>query len=137
MLAYALLWFPCLILIFFTTYDVTDDLTGVFLGHNRFLSITFDQNEIEIGKGAIVIAMSSKLTDFQLGLPSLNRVLRGLDLTLTLELILIVSFLKQKVCHSTRLDKRKTMAPNVLLCNHVLRSYLPKPKTRLLSHLFT
>ena len=98
---------PYFIIAFFTLYGVTDDVTGVLLGHQRLFDNNFWFHWDRVEKGTIVFALSSWIGWHAPSPPGSIRDLRY-DLTLTSGSTLTLTFTKQKVYHSTRLDRRIT-----------------------------
>ena len=112
--------------------DVTDEVTKVLLGHQRFPSITSNRIQIKSRKrhhyegNELVHGMVCSLT-------SLAQVMTWGSLTWiwygASTLIFIIT--KQKVYYSTRLDNKTTMVSELLLCDCFLTQLWSKTKPRL------
>ena len=126
-----------LFLYFCSLRDVTDDVTGILLGHPRFSSITSNRTGIKSRERRHChgTELPNQLTRYVTWPLSSIHGLKGCDLTLTSESNLtLTSTMKQKVYHSTWLDERITMVLKSWPCIHFCRSYEPNTKPRPLGH---
>ena len=109
--------------------------TWILLDHRVFVNNFRSNWDRETRKEPLWWRWAAKSSDNRLGPLAQSMTWRSLhNLTLTSGSTLTLTFTKQNVFHSTRLDERISMVSGCRLCGHFCRSYEHKTKTRLLGH---